>query len=121
MRTRKLLVALGATSMALIAAGPASAISRSYEATNEPVTTQQVLEAPNETPPVDENGKKSCAIRRFDDGGIGWLPHGTTITLTLPNGKSKTVKCVDGDWVEQSPLLQRATYVYDAQYALVAA
>ena len=56
-----ILTALGATSIALIAASPADAIYRDYEAAGdwEPVPTRTVYQQ-NDNPPVDENGKKSC-------------------------------------------------------------
>ena len=111
------LVALAAASMALIAASPASAISRSYDTTDEPITTQRTLDTTNETGPVDENGKKSCGVAK-DGGGYQWFPHGTTITVTVPNGGSTTVKCNDGDW-EKVSRLQNATYAYRLDNAFV--
>lgn len=121
-RTRRhharLLVALGAASMALIAASPASAISRSYEITDEPTTTQQTLDTTNETTPVDENGKKSCAVAKYPSGDQ-WFPHGTTITVTVPNGGSVTVKCNDGEW-EKVSRLASSTYAYRVDNAFVA-
>lgn len=56
----KVLVALGVTSVALAAAGPAAAV---------------------DNVPVDANGKKSCAYAKWG-GGTGYYPHGTTITVT---------------------------------------
>ena len=98
-----LLAVLGAASLALAAAAPADAIYRSYEPTEvEAPTTTRTLENTNETPPVDENGKKSCAYKKWD-GGTGYYPHGTVITVTLPNGASKSVKCVDGEWEAAAP------------------
>ena len=109
-RHARLLVALGATSMALIAASPAGAISRNYESPDGAITTQRTLDTTNETTPVDENGKKSCAVARYG-GGDQWFPHGTTITVTVPGGGSTTVKCNDGEW-EKVSRLQTATYAY---------
>jgi hypothetical protein len=98
-----LLAVLGAASLALAAATPADAIYRSYEPTEvEAPTKTRTLENTNETPPVDENGKKSCAYKKWD-GGTGYYPHGTVITVTLPGGGSKSVKCVDGEWEEAVP------------------
>ena len=71
------LIALGITTVAL-AAVPAA-------------------QATDDKPPVDANGKKGCAYAKFD-GSTGYYPHGTTITVTLPSGGSKTVKCNDGEW-----------------------
>jgi hypothetical protein len=93
-----LLATLGAIGLALAAAVPADALNRSYEPadTESPVITRTV-ENTNETPPVDENGKKSCEYRKWD-GSTGYYPHGTVITVKLPDGASKSVKCNDGDW-----------------------
>jgi hypothetical protein len=92
-RTR---IALGITALSLVAAAPAS--------------------AEQNTTPVDENGKKSCEYAKFG-GGTGYYPHGTSITVTLPSGASKTVKCNDGEWeaAARRPwggLRYRATDVY---------
>lgn len=114
----RLLVALGAASMALIAASPASAISRSYEGMDEATTTQRTLDTTNETPPVDENGKKACAVAKYPSGDQ-LFPHGTTITVTVPNGGSVTVKCNDGEW-EKVSQLQSASYAYRLDNAYVA-
>lgn len=73
----KTLVALGVTSLALMAAGPASAED------SEP------------KPPTDANGKKSCALYEGDEV-IGWVGHGGTWT---DKGGRLTTKCVDGEWV----------------------
>lgn len=116
-RHARLLVALGVTSTALIAASPASAIYRSYDGMDDPITGTQVLENTNETPPVDGNGKKSCGVAK-DGGGTQWFPHGTTITVTLPDGASTTVKCNDGEW-EKASRLQNSTYAYRVDNAFV--
>jgi hypothetical protein len=94
-----LLAILGAAGLALLAATPADAIIRSYEPadTEAPAITRTVVENTNETVPVDENGKKSCEYRKWD-GGTGYYPHGTVITVKLPDGASKSMKCNDGDW-----------------------
>lgn len=114
----RILAALGVTSLALVAASPASAISRSYEPTDgdAPTPTTRTVYQTNETPPVDENGKKSCAFKKWD-GGTGYYPHGTTITVTLPDGASKTMKCDDGDWVVA--FQQSGGYLYEADEAYV--
>ena len=73
----KVLVALGVTSLALAAAGPASAADSQVK------------------PPTDKNGKKSCAL--YDGDKVsGWVGHGGT--WTNPSG-SLTTKCTDGEWV----------------------
>jgi hypothetical protein len=126
MRTRtirrhpRLAVALGVTSMALIAANPASAISRGYAGTDEPTptTTERVLETTNETPPVDENGKKSCPVAK-NSGGTQWMPHGTTITVTLPDGTAHSTKCNDGEW--EMPSGSQYADAYAAEYFFSAA
>jgi hypothetical protein len=96
MTIRTTLLALAVISLALVAAAPASAISRSYETTmEEPPTIERTV---NQTKtPVDENGKKSCEYRKWD-GSVGWYPHGTEITLKRPDGTKQTAKCNDGEW-----------------------
>jgi hypothetical protein len=95
----RILAALGVTSLALIAASPANAIYRDYEApSDQPPVIERTIDNTNQTP-VDENGKKSCEYAKFG-GGTGYYPHGTKITVTLPNGASKTVTCNDGNWEE---------------------
>ena len=92
-----ILAALGVTSLALVAASPASAIYRDYEANSyEAPTTTRTLDSQNTTP-VDENGKKSCRDKWGD-----YHPHGTTYVLTKidseGNGVTYTMKCEDGQW-----------------------
>jgi hypothetical protein len=70
------LAALGAASLALIAAVPASAT--------------------DDKPPTDKNGKKSCALTS-ESGGTVWVPHGTTVTVHFKSGTQKE-QCRDGDW-----------------------
>ena len=109
-----LLAVLGAAGLALLAASPADAIIRTYDPaeTEAPAITRTVAENTNETVPVDENGKKSCAFKKWD-GGTGYYPHGTVIKVTLPNGASKSVKCVDGEWEEA---LTKSYNLYVDQY-----
>jgi hypothetical protein len=93
----RILVALGVTSLALVAASPANAIYRDYELnSDETLTTTRTVDSQNTTP-VDENGKKSCSDKWGD-----YHPHGTTYTLTKidseGNGVTYTMKCNDGQW-----------------------
>jgi hypothetical protein len=109
MTIRTTLLGLAITSLALVAAAPASAISRSYEATmEEPPLIERVVHQTNQ-PPVDENGKKSCEYRKWD-GSPGYYPHGTVITLKLPNGTEKSAKCNDGTWEEAMTQAEAAGY-----------
>jgi hypothetical protein len=55
------------------------------------------LAAAADNQPVDANGKKSCALKASKDSTV-WLPHGTTMTGTTPQGTQVTVKCDDGVW-----------------------
>jgi hypothetical protein len=92
-----ILAALGIASLALVAASPASAIYRDYEANSyEAPTTTRTVDSQNTTP-VDENGKKSCRDKWGD-----YHPHGTTYVLTKidseGNGVTYTMKCEDGQW-----------------------
>ena len=92
-----ILALLGAASLALVAASPASAIYRSSDLTEvEAPTETLILESTNETP-VDKNGKKSCQDKTGD-----WHPHGTTYVLTKIDSEGKgvtyTMKCEDGQW-----------------------
>jgi hypothetical protein len=113
-----ILAALGVTSLALVAASPANAIYRDYEPTSdEAPVIQRTVDNTNETPPVDENGKKSCEYAKFG-GGTGYYPHGTKITVTLPNGASKTATCNDGEWVV-SLTRAYADYHFEADEAFV--
>src|SRR5262245_14891745 len=75
-RRAKTLVALGAASLALIAAVPASAT--------------------DDKPPVDKDGKKS---RRLMTGPSDtyWVPRGTTLTAQW-GGTQQKQKCDDGTW-----------------------
>ena len=75
-RRAKALVALGAATVALIAAVPASAT--------------------DDKPPVDKNGKKSCPLTT-SSGGTYWVPHGTTLTVDHVDSTQKE-QCIDGDW-----------------------
>lgn len=75
------LIALGAVAAAFASAGPAAA------ADNQP---------------VDANGKKSCALKTSKDGTM-WLPHGTTITGTTPQGNEFKATCDDGVWKNERP------------------
>lgn len=62
-RRATILAALGVTSLALVAASPASAIYRDYEAGSEdPPVTERTVNQQSQDPPVDENGKKSCQV-----------------------------------------------------------
>jgi hypothetical protein len=88
-QTAKVLVALGAVSMALAAAGPANADI-------------------NRKPPVDENGKKSCGVSRGYEGdrerGYYYVPHGYVMRVRMPNGaEGPEVRCDDGNWVVHLP------------------
>jgi hypothetical protein len=114
----RILAALGVTSLALLAASPANAIYRDYEApSDETPVIERTINNTNETPPVDENGKKSCPYKKWD-GGTGYYPHGTKITVTLPNGASKTMTCNDGEW--EAAFVQPASdYHYEADEAYV--
>lgn len=114
-----ILAALGITSLALIAASPANAIYRSYEpaADQEPVTTRTVNQQ-NDNPPVDENGKKSCEYRKWD-GGTGYYPHGTVITVNFPNGTTKTAKCNDGEWEVSLTQPEAGDYHFGADEAYI--
>jgi hypothetical protein len=78
-RIRTLVVA-GVAALALVAVVPVAASA-----------------ADEKSPPVDKNGKKYCPIKALD-GSVTWEPHGTTITMTWPNGTSRTNICVDGEW-----------------------
>jgi len=93
---------------------PANAISRDYETIGDaPVLETRVLDTQNETPPTDENGKKSCPIAKLD-GGVQYFPHGTVITVKTPDGKSASAKCDDGDWKESASVLQTRVPRYSA-------
>lgn len=74
------LVAAGVAALALVAVVPVAASA-----------------ADSKTPPVDKNGKKYCPIKGLD-GSTAWEPHGTTITMTWPDGTSRTNVCDDGEW-----------------------
>ena len=91
-----ILAALGVLGLALVAASPAGAVSRSYEPSSAetPTVTRTV---DTQSTPVDENGKKSCQDRTGD-----YHPHGTTYILTRIDADGKgityTMKCNDGQW-----------------------
>ena len=91
----RILAALGVTSLALIAASPANAIYRDYEAGSEdsPVITRT---AERDNPPVDKDGNESCPYKGE------YYPHGTTATITKidkdGNAVTYTLTCVDGWW-----------------------
>jgi hypothetical protein len=88
----------GAVCLALAAGAPAHATTRGGQAAPAPAPVQTVAQANDlEHPPVDKNGKKYCPILGLD-GGIAWEPHGTKITMSWPNGKSRTSVCDDGEW-----------------------
>jgi hypothetical protein len=82
LRRATALAALGAASLALMAAVPASAT--------------------DDKPPVDKNGKKSCYLKDYDDGHDRytlWAPHGTTLAVHTPVADGpKTKTCDDGVW-----------------------
>jgi hypothetical protein len=112
-----ILAALGVTSLALIAASPADAIYRDYEVAGdwEPAPTRTVYQQ-NDNPPVDENGKKSCPYKKWD-GTPSWYPHGTVITLKLPDGTTKSAKCNDGEWEAALTQAEAADYHFQAEEA----
>jgi hypothetical protein len=80
-RRAKALLALGAASLALIAAVPAGAT--------------------DDKPPVDKNGKQSCKVMtNLAEGTYYWAPHGTQLTRVNPtSGRKQTETCDDGSWV----------------------
>ena len=116
----RILAALGVTSLALIVASPANAIYRNYEPDSDDAPViERTVNSDNKTPPVDENGKKSCEIANIG-GGTSYLPHGTTITVIPPSGKSTTVRCNDGSWVAQLPQPgDSGDYHFEAEKAYV--
>jgi hypothetical protein len=77
LRRARTLAALGAASLALVAASPASAETKR---------------------PTDKNGKQSCIVNRTDDGVGEYVPHGTVRTRKLPDGSTETATCNDGTW-----------------------
>jgi len=108
----RILVALGVTSLALVVASPANAIYRGYEAPlDEAPVTERVVKNDNKTPPVDEDGKKSCFYK--DD----YHPHGTTATITKgnPDGSASTYthRCDDGTWKQVSLSPTDSGYYWD--------
>jgi hypothetical protein len=52
-------------------------------------------------PFTDENGNLHCMVK-LADNVTSWVPHGTTLTLTYPNGSTATWKCDDGRWEKQA-------------------
>jgi hypothetical protein len=115
----RILVALGVTSLALIAAAPASAIYRDYEATDEAPTTTRTLEAHNENQDAE---KKDCELNM--GAWIQVVRHGATITVKTPVPGTKPVKyvestyrCNDGKWESafQAPQMEY-TYEADGSY-----
>jgi hypothetical protein len=76
-RRAKALLALGAASLALIAAVPATAT--------------------DDKPPVDKNGKKSCRLMTGTSVTY-WVSHGTTITVQFGDGTTQKQWCDDGAW-----------------------
>jgi hypothetical protein len=60
------------------------------------LTAAAPARAADEKQPVDEHGNKGCPYRMWD-GGVGYYPHGTTITVITPTG-SRSVRCNNGNW-----------------------
>ena len=76
--TIRTLIAVGSASLALVAAGPASA---------------------QDAKPLDPNGKPMCG-KTTSDGETRWFRQGETIKETDVDGKTTTKKCsTDGKWV----------------------
>lgn len=97
-RPATILAALGVTSLALVAASPASAIYGDYEAGSEdPPVTEHTRNQQSQDPPVDENGKKSCQVK--GEFATYWVPHGSTIIRESSNGSRQKQQCEDGSWV----------------------
>jgi hypothetical protein len=62
------------------------------------VATALAVAGPAAAQPTDANGKKHCSLAAGRD--TLWVPHGSTITVTFPNGEKKTMTCEDGVWKE---------------------
>lgn len=95
-RTARALVAIGALSLGLGAASPASG-------------------ADNNTTPVDKDGKKACLVSTSPDGTKQWSPHGTKIITQWKDGYTRTEECKDGTWsitIEPSTGTSGTTWTY---------
>jgi hypothetical protein len=93
-RTTKALVAMGAISLALVAAGPANAA--------------------DSAPPVDKNGKKSCSITDTQTGTTRWVPHDTTVIHEFKDGFRQKETCNDGQW--EITYMPPPSTTYDLSY-----
>ncbi len=90
-----ILAALGAASLALVAASPASAIYRSYEPgdVEAPVVERVMLQD-------DTTAKKGCTVTLSTGQSIVY-DHGYSFSVkNKATGKTHTYTCVDGKWVE---------------------
>jgi hypothetical protein len=74
------LMALASVAATLVAAAPAGAQQKPF---------------------TDENGNQHCMVK-LAANVTSWVPHGTTLTLTYPNGSTATWKCDDGRWEKQA-------------------
>jgi hypothetical protein len=52
-------------------------------------------------PFTDEEGNLHCAVR-LQANVTSWVPHGTVLTLTYPDGSTIAWKCDDGRWEKQA-------------------
>jgi hypothetical protein len=115
-----ILAALGVTSLALIAASPASAIYRDYEAgSDEPVITR--------TASQDDTAKKGCTLAVLGPDGKTQstitYAHGYSFSaVNKATGKTHTYTCNNGTWVETvSSVGPGSGYTYDADKSYVQA
>ena len=109
-----LLATLGVTGLALIAASPASAIYRDYEAgSDEPVITRTASQD-------DGTAKKGCTLAVLGPDGKTQstitYAHGYSFsTVNKATGKTHTFTCNNGTWEETvSSVSPQGGYTYDA-------
>ena len=119
MRTHiKMLVALGVTSVALVAASPANAIYRDYEAGSDEPTVERTASS-------DDTGKNGCTVAVLGPDGKTQstitYPHGYSFSaINKATGKKHTYTCNNGTWVETvESVSPTAEYDYEADYAYV--
>ena len=119
LRRARVLSALGVTGLALIAASPASAIYRDYEAgSDEPVITRTASQD-------DGAGKKGCTLAVLSPDGKTQstitYAHGYSFSaVNKATGKTHTYTCNNGTWEETvSSVSPAGGYTYDADNSYV--